>query len=112
MIDLAAIVNARNDPSFGQEVWITFYLVGDPDGHASMAPSLVALNAVNLGGAEGGFVYAKVPASLNEAEIQERIAQVRALADKSEIEIAVIDLDAATDVERSKFYTLWTPPTG
>lgn len=56
-----------------------------------MAPALVALEAINLGGSEGGFVYAKVPVPLDEREIETRVKQVQALADASGVEILVVD---------------------
>lgn len=111
MIDRAAIEKATNDPAFGTEGWLTFYLLGNPDRHEAMAPALVALEAINLGGGEGGFVYAKVPVPLDEREIETRVKQVQALTDASGVEILVIDLDSAAAAERSKFYTLWRTPS-
>ena len=110
MIDRTAIEQARNDAAFRDGCWLTFYLAGPPDAHAMMLPGLVALKACNLDGAEGGFVYAKVPVELATSEIEARIALVRQLASDAEIEIVLIDLDASADVERSKFYNLWQEP--
>ena len=108
MIDRTAITKAREDPAFGDEGWLTFYLAGDPSQHAAMKPGLQAMKAVNLSGAEGGFVYAKIPVELDESEITQRVSQVRSLAEQSEIRIDIIDLDATAYVTTSNFYTLWT----
>jgi hypothetical protein len=110
MIDQSAIEMARNDPASEHNAWLTFYLMGSPLRHASMEPGLKAVNAVNLGGAEGGFVYAKVPVSMNAAEIEERISYVRKLADDAEVAIELIDLDSSEDIAQTKTYTLWAAP--
>lgn len=107
MINLTALTNAQNDAEFGDDGWLTFYLVGALEQHRSIKDALAGLGAVNLEGAESGFVYAKVPVSMNCVEIEKRIAQVREVVGKAEVEIVLIDLDASTDVERSKFYNLW-----
>ncbi|WP_296718636.1 hypothetical protein [Erythrobacter sp.] len=110
MIDPSAFISAQNDPAFGDEGWLTFYLCGSFDQHKSMKVGLVALNAINLSGAEYGFVYAKVPTRLSEAEIRSLIEQVHGLATEAGVEIDVIDLDASADVAQSKFYTIWQAP--
>lgn len=107
MIDRTALTRAQNDVAFGDDGWLTFYLAGALEQHVSMKDALIELRAVSLEGAEYGFVYAKVPVSMNVVDIEKRIAQVREVAAKAEVEIDVIDLDASPDVERSKFYTLW-----
>lgn len=111
MIDRAALTNAQNDAAFGDDGWLTFYLAGSREQHESMKTALIELGAVNLEGAEYGFVYAKVPVLLSVVEIEERVAQVRDLAAKADVAIDIIDLDASTDVERSKFYILWQAPS-
>ncbi len=107
-----AIAHALEDPAFGLNVWLTFYLAGDPSQHAVMKRGLEAFGAVNLGRAEGGFVYAKLPVRLEECEIAQRVAQVRDLAEKSQIRIDIIDLDATSDAKEAEFYTLWTARYG
>lgn len=73
-----------------------------------MRPGLKALGAVNLVGAESGFVYAKLPVSVGEEQIAKCVAEVRNLAEIAEVRIDIIHLDASADVEVSKHYTLWT----
>ena len=107
MIDFEAVEKAQNDRSFGETGWLTFYLQGSADQHMRMAPGLQELGAINLSDGSSGFVYAKVPVAIERSDIEARIEQVRALAKAVEIEIAVIDLDASSNVEKSKFYTLW-----
>lgn len=109
MIDRDAIQKARQDREFTQNGWLTFYLVGAPDRHAKMAAGLQELEAVNLSDGVGGFVYAKVPVSIEEAAIEQQISKVRLLAEKTGVEIDLIDLDSGSDVEKSRFYTLWKP---
>ena len=108
MIDRGAIEGARSHPAFGDACWLTFYLFGNPDCHAAMKPGLLKLEAVNLGGAEGWFVYAKVPVSLDENEIETRISAVHQLADEADVDVEIIDLDSSSDVTQSKLFTLWT----
>lgn len=108
MIDRAAIESARNHPSFSNSCWLTFYLAGNPDRHAAMKPGLLKLDAVNLGEAEGGFVYAKIPVSLDEREIEASISSVRKLAEEANVDVEIIDLDSSSDVGESKLFTLWT----
>lgn len=108
MIDRIAIAKAREDPAFGDDGWLTFYLAADPFQHAAMRPGLETFNAVNLDGTESGFVYAKLPIALKEDQIAQRVAQVHKLAEKTGVRIDIIDLDASADVRGSKFYTLWT----
>jgi hypothetical protein len=110
MIDRSALANAQQDAAFSDESWLTFYLSGSPDQHETMKAGLLELGAINLAGGEYGFVYAKVPVSLSEVEIEKRIEQVRDLAAEADVVIDLIDLDASADVERSKFYTLWQAP--
>ena len=107
MIDKRAIEKAKNDSSFEAKGWLTFYLVGSAEQHREMAPALAELDAVNLTDGAGGSVYAKVPVEITETEILSCIQQIQALAETMGVEIAVIDLDASTDVEKSKFFTLW-----
>lgn len=103
---LTAIARAKADDAFGDSGWLTFYLRGDPEQHKKMESGLVALGAVNLGGKEGGFVYAKLPVFVSEESIEAKISDVRKIAIDANIEIDIIDLDASSNVKKSKFYTL------
>ena len=107
MIDKKAIEKAKNDPSFDAKGWLTFYLVGSAEQHRDMAAGLAELDAVNLTDGAGGSVYAKVPVGITEPKILSCIQRVQTLAETMGVQIAVIDLDASPDVEKSKFYTLW-----
>lgn len=109
MINLEAIQRAREDRAFGQNGWLTFYLEGAPEYHAAMAPGLRELNAENLTEGVGGCVYAKIPVVIDEIAIERKISIVRSLADEAGVEIGIIDLDSDSDVESSKFFTLWLP---
>ena len=107
-LDIVAIAKAKSDPEFEETGWITFYLTGDPESHEKMKPSLMAMGAVNLDGAEGGTVYAKLPVSIDELSITRCVSKTGVLAAQFGIQIDLVDLDSSKDVKTSKFYTLWT----
>lgn len=111
MIDQSALTKARSDPAFGERGWLTFYLCGAPAQLHAMQAGLLSLDAINLGGSEYGFVYAKVPARLRQEDIERRIAQVVDLAIAAGVTVDMVDLDASPDVDRSKFYTIWRGPS-
>lgn len=98
------------DERFGSNAWLTFYLFGDPEALKSMMPGLIAMDAVNLEGEEGGCLYAKAPVKLERAEIEKTVANVRSLGSKHNVRIDIVDLDSSADVGSSKFFTLWTAP--
>ena len=102
-----ALTSAKADEAFADDAWLTFYLCGDPDYHGAMKPELVDLGARNLDGAEGGFVYAKVPVRLDPVDIEQKIQIVRQLSARHGLDIAIIDLDSSDDIWISKCYFLW-----
>lgn len=106
-LDLDALAKAKADATFSEQAWLTFYLFGDPWRHDALKPTLGALGARNLGGAEGGTVYAKVPVTLDANDIEQTVDKVRHLASNVGLEIHIIDLDSSEDVERATFYSLW-----
>ena len=99
---------AKAHPNFADGAWLTFCLMGHPDNHRSAWPEFQKLGAVNLEGEEGGFVYAKFPVSLDRSRIEQVVEKVWKLSSDADLDCSIIDLDASTDVERSKFFTLWT----
>ncbi|WP_394271096.1 hypothetical protein [Qipengyuania sp.] len=105
-LDLSAIAKAQTDPDFSPGGWLTFYLFGEPVRHHAIRARLSSLGAQNLGGAEGGFVYAKVPVRIDRASIGKTIDKVQALALEVGLELHLIDLDSSNEVGRSKIYTL------
>lgn len=106
-LDWDALASARADAAFADDAWLTFYLRGDPSRHDAMKPALVAIGARNLEGAEGGFVYAKVPVTLDAQGIEQTVDEVRQLAAKCGLEIDIIDLDSSDDIQKTKVYFLW-----
>ena len=108
MIDDEIIQLAVADDRFGSNAWLTFYLFGDPEALRAMKPGLIAMDAVNLEGEEGGCLYAKVPVHLEKAEIEETVTNVRSLGSEHNVRIDIVDLDSSADVGSSKFFTLWT----
>lgn len=99
---------AKAHPDFGDGGWLTFYLMGQPENHPSTWPEFRKLGAVNLEGEVSGFVYAKFPVSLDKQDIEKVVERVWAHSAEAELDCSIIDLDASADVERSKFFTLWT----
>jgi hypothetical protein len=106
-LDWDALASAKEDAAFAEDAWLTFYVCGDPSCHDAMKPALVALGARNLEGAEGGFVYAKVPVTLDAKDIEQTVNEVRHLAAKFGLEIDAIDLDSSDDIYKTKAYFLW-----
>lgn len=106
-LDFDALAKAKADAAFSQQAWLTFYLFGEPWRHDELKPTLVALGARNLDGAEGGMVYAKVPMMLDFNDIEQTVQEVRQLASRVGLEIHIIDLDSTDDVVRATFYSLW-----
>ena len=99
---------AKAHADFQNGGWLTFYLMGHPSSHRSTWLELKRLGTVNLKGEEGGFVYAKFPVSLDQAKIEQVFETVWKLASEADLDCQIVDLDASPDVERSKFFTLWT----
>ncbi len=110
VIDQKAIRLALADDRFGPKAWLTFYLFGDPEALNAVKPGLLAMDAVNLNGEEGGCLYAKVPVKLERAEIEEAVARVHSLGSEHDVRIDIVDLDSSAEVSSSKFITLWTTP--
>ena len=98
------------DERFGSSAWLTFYLSGYPDDLRAMKPRLIAMDAVNLDGEEGGWLYAKVPVQLKRTEIEKTVTNVRSLTSEHDVRIDIVDLDSSADASSSKFFTLWTAP--
>ncbi|MBO6609138.1 hypothetical protein [Altererythrobacter sp.] len=99
---------AKAHPDFAGQGWLTFYLMGQPENHRSSWPDFRELGAANLRGEEGGFVYAKFPVALNKNDIGAILERVLQLYSQAELDCSIVDIDASPDVERSKFFTLWT----
>lgn len=106
-LDWDALASAKADAAYAENAWLTFYLRGDPSRHHSMKPALIALGARNLEGAESGFVYAKVPVTLDAKEVEQTVNEVRHLAADCGLEIDIIDVDSSDDIQKTKVYYLW-----
>ena len=110
MVDDDAIQCALADDRFGPNAWLTFYLFGDPEALRAMKLGLIAMDAVNLDGEEGGCLYAKVPVQLERTEIEKAVTNVRSLSGEHDVRVDIVDLDSSAEVSTSKFFTLWTAP--
>ena len=107
----ADIVNRANAiarlPGFEQaQWWLTFYLSAAPACLDALALKLSGLGAVNLGGAEGGFLYPKLPVENDPAAVAIAVGNVRALAIDCGVEVISVDVDTSPDVEGSAFREL------
>ena len=110
MISTAAVTEALgkavSSSDFGDEAWLTFYLCGASKNLTSLADDLANLGARNLDGAEGGFIYAKMPVLLNADDILRVAHETSALAERHNIIVDHIDLDSSPEVDSSKFFSL------
>ena len=97
----------RTLPDFnGPDWWLTFYLTAPQERLERMVPHLRSLGGVNLDGAEGGFLYPKLPVNAEPSAVALLVSQVRDLADAEEVETLAVDVDTLPDVARSNFIEL------
>jgi hypothetical protein len=97
----------RAMPEFsGSDWWLTFYLTAAQERLERVALHLRSLGAVNLDGAEGGFLYSKLPVQGEPNAVALIVSQVRALADADGVETLSVDVDTSPDVMRSNFVEL------
>lgn len=61
---------------------------------------------MNLGGAEGGFLYPKLQVTNDAAAVAELVDEVRQLATTLGVEVLSVDADTSPDVERTHFREL------
>jgi hypothetical protein len=95
------------NPGFAdRDWWLTFYLTAAGERLERLAARLRPLGAVNLDGAEGGFLYPKLPVEREPDAVFEIVSQVRALADAEGVETLSVDVDTSADVSRSNFVEL------
>jgi hypothetical protein len=88
-------------------VWLTFYLSAEPARLGPLADDLAKIGGSNLDGAEGAFLYAKMPVRLDAADIQRVAADVSAMAATHQVDLDLIDLDSSPEVSRARFFTLY-----
>jgi len=101
-----ALDKAASSSDFGADGWLTFCLCGEPAKLRALADDLAALHARNLEGAEGGFLYAKLPVQLDVSDIQRIEGFVSGAAERHGIIIDHIDLDSSPDIGGSKSFSL------
>lgn len=85
---------------------LTFTLTGSPTALRDMAEFLVPLNAVNLGDAESGFLYPKLPVHSAPNVVAALIGRVLAAAEIYGVEVCAVDADTSADVAASQFEAL------
>ncbi len=104
---IEAMDEATGDALFqGRPLWLTFYLNAPQESLEALAPELAGLGAQNLGGAEGGFIYPKIPIADSTAATADVVDRVLSLCDEYNVKPLTIDLDTDPDVTRAKFRTL------
>jgi hypothetical protein len=106
-MDAAAIMDRASAimalPGFdAPQLWLTFYLCADAAKLDEAARLLASLEATNLGGADGGFLYPKLPVPREPTAIVARVEQVLRLAFEVSIDVVGVDLDTNADLELSK----------
>ena len=95
-------------PEFaGDQFWLTFYLMGQPDNLRQVAATLKARGWVNVEGWEGAFLYPKVQVQKSVDAVVRAAEATHALCVPHGIKILNIDADTTSDVERSQFVTLF-----
>ena len=96
------------DPQFSAaQVWLTFYLAGEPSRLRELADKLSADGWCDTDGWEGAFLYPKIEADRSAAPIIELAKGVIALCADLGVEVTNIDADTSADVASSKFITLY-----
>ena len=99
-------VDAR--PEFGgDQLWLTFYLIGPPENLQQVAETLKARGWVNVDGWEGAFLYPKVQVEKSVDAVVRAAEATQELCVPNDVEILNIDADTSSDVERSQFMTLF-----
>jgi len=94
-------------PAFGiPEWWLTFYLTAEPARLDRIGDRLSAKGAVNLGGAEIGFLYPKLQVINDAATVAALVTEVRQLATTLGVEVLAVDVDTSPDVKHSHFKEL------
>jgi hypothetical protein len=97
----------RATPEFSECAWwLTFYLNAEQGPLERLATRLSELGAVNLDGAEGGFLYPELPVQSEPDAVIEMVTKIRALADDERVEVLSVDVDTSVDVNRSNFVEL------
>lgn len=91
----------------GDQLWLTFYLMGPPENLKKVSESLKARGWVNVDGWEGAFLYPKVQVVKSVEAVVKVADATQELCDPHGIEILNIDADTSQNVERSRFVTLY-----
>lgn len=94
----------RSMPGFGAPTWwLTFYLTAPSQKLEAIAERLLAFQAINLGGTEGGFLYPKLPVSSDPQAVSSLIEQIEKIAASCSVEMLQVDADTSPDGFSSKF---------
>lgn len=91
----------------GDQLWLTFYLMGPPEKLQQISEALSARGWANVGGWEGAFLYPKVQVEKTVAAIVRIAETTQALCAPHSVEILLIDADVSPELDRSNFVTLY-----
>jgi len=94
-------------PDFGEDLWLTLYVAGQPENLAELASQLSTDGWINVGGNESGFIYPKKLARNNGEDIAELVLRTSELCCRHAVELLTVDADTSPEVDRSKFVTLF-----
>jgi hypothetical protein len=94
---------------FGDEIWLTFYLSGGESDLALMAAALQDDEWTNTAGSESGFLYPKKHAAKTVVDVLRLGRKVEEFCDLYGVELISIDADSQSDVQGSRFITLYSP---
>ncbi len=94
-------------PDFdASELWLTFYLCGDPAKLERTLESLAGIGAVNLEDPSGCFLYPKLPVAGDPLAIVARVEEVLAIAARFKVDALSVDVDTSSDVGATSFKLL------
>jgi hypothetical protein len=91
----------------GNDLWLTFYLSGQPENLWRLSKALEAAGWVNVDGWESAFLYPKVQIKKSVDDVLRAAGATHELCARYDIEILNIDADTSADVKRSHFVTLY-----
>ena len=94
-------------PDFSDDLWLTFYVSGQPERLAALADKLAEAGWVNVGGSDSGFIYPKKAVRNNSQAMVQLAFLTEELCLHHGVEILTVDADTSPDVEQSKFVTLF-----
>ena len=91
----------------GDWLWLTFYLMGQPENLQRVSERLKGRGWTNVDGWEGAFLYPKVQVAKSVEGVVRAAEATQELCAPYGIKILNIDADTSPDLEHSQFVTLY-----